>query len=186
MSTHTESTEGAAPAAAPRRRLTIFRAADAAEVPDDMMPREGIDDTVLSALGRLQEADVNVGAGEKAVVLFKEPGENGMSLIHLWFKSGYVLPFHSHDTDCLYYVTAGEIRMGSNVLRKGDGLFIPAGQAYGYEAGPDGVEVLEFRNATHFNLRFQPNANRRWEQMVSTYMERAPLWEEETVPPSER
>lgn len=174
------------PSSAPRRRLTIFRADEAREVPDDMMPREGIDDTVISAMGKLQAANVNVGAGEKAVLLFKEPGDDGMSLLHLWFKSGYVLPFHSHSTDCLYYVIAGEIHMGSNVLCKGDGLFIPAGQAYGYEAGPDGVEVLEFRNASHFNLKFRPNAGQRWEQMVQTYMSRAAIWEEETVPPSER
>lgn len=169
-----------------RRRLSVFRAADAQEVPDDMMPREGFDDTVMSALSQLQAADVNVGAGEKTLLLFKEPGDDGMSLVYAWFKSGYVLPFHSHSTDCLYYVIAGEIHMGSNVLRKGDGMLIPGGQAYGYEAGPDGVEVLEFRNASHFNLKFRPNAEQRWKQIVETYTNRAPIWEEETVPPSER
>lgn len=169
-----------------RRRLTVFRASESGEVSDDMMPREGIDDTVLAALGQLEAANVNVGVGERTRLLFKEPGDEGMSLLHVWFKSGYVLPFHSHSTDCLYYVVAGELRMGSHVLHKGDGLFIPGGHAYGYEAGPDGVELLEFRNASRFNLKFVPGAEQRWDQMVQTYTNRASIWEEETVPPSER
>ena len=81
---------------------------------------------------------------------------------------------------------AGELRSGSSHLHKGDGLFIPGGHAYGYEAGPDGVELLEFRNASRFNLKFVPGAEQRWDQMVQTYTNRASIWEEETVPPSER
>lgn len=167
-----------------RRRLIVFRSDEADEVTDDMMPREGIDETVTAALSQL--GAVNVGVGEKTRLLFKEPGDDGMSLLYVWFKSGYVLPFHSHSTDCLYYILAGELRMGSHVLHQGDGIFIPGGHAYGYEAGPDGVELLEFRNASRFNLKFTPGANQRWEQLVQTYMGRATIWEEETVPPSER
>ena len=169
-----------------RRRLVVFRADDAGEVADDMMPREGIDDTVVSALDQLDAANVNVGSGERTRLLFKEPGDAGMSLLHVWFKSGYVLPFHSHSTDCLYYVLAGELRMGSHILHQGDGIFIPADQAYGYEAGPEGVELLEFRNASRFNLKFTPGAQARWDHMVQTYMSRATIWEEESVPPSQR
>lgn len=65
------------------------------------------------------------------------------------------------------------------------GFFIPGGQAYGYEAGPDGVELLEC-NASRFNLKFTPKASQRWEQAVQTYLDRATIWEEEIVPPSER
>jgi hypothetical protein len=108
-----------------------------------------------------------------------------MSLLYLWFKSHYVLPFHSHDTDCLYYVLSGELRMGSHVLRKGDGIFIPRETAYGYEAGPDGVEVLEFRNAKRFNLFFGNNPESRWDKIADTFRERAEIWQEET-PPSQR
>lgn len=169
-----------------RRRMAVFYAGDAGELGPEMMPREGVDESVMSALAKLQDAGVGEGQGEKNLVLFREPGEQGMSLVYLWFKSGYVLPFHSHDVDCLYYVIGGELRLGSHVLRKGDGMFVPAGHAYGYEAGPEGVEVLEFRNATRFNLRFQPKAEARWERVVDTYRERAAIWKTETVPPSER
>ncbi len=153
--------------------MQIFHAADAQTVDDDMMPREGIDESAMAALGRMQAANVGEGTGEKNLVLFREPGEDGMSLLYIWFKSHYVLPFHSHDVDCLYYVIGGELRIGSHVLRKGDGMFIPADHAYGYEAGPEGVEVLEFRNATRFNLRLQPNQERRWNNIADAYIERS-------------
>ena len=169
-----------------RKRLTIFHAQDATAPAPEMMPREGIDAAVLAGIARLATQDFQPGLGEKTLVLFKEPGDHGFSLLYLWFKSHYVLPRHSHDGDCLYYVIGGELRMGSHVLRKGDGMFIPAHHAYGYEAGPDGVEVLEFRNATRFNLAFKPNDGARWDRIAETYGDRAELWAAETVPPSER
>lgn len=171
---------------ATRRRMVVFRASEAGEVGPEIMPREGIDDSVLAGFSLLAEAGVTEGLGEQTRLLFRDPGENGMSLVYAWFKSGYILPFHTHDSDCLYYVLAGELRMGSHVLRKGDGMFIPANHGYGYEAGPDGVEILEFRNATHFNLAFRANSESRWRSIADTFRNRAAIWAEETVPPSER
>ncbi len=169
-----------------RPRMVVFRAGDATPVDDDMMPREGIDDSVLAGLATLAEAGVTEGLGERTTVLFKSPGEGGMSLLHAWFKSGYVLPFHSHSVDCLYYVLGGELHMGSHVLGKGDGFFVPADRGYGYVAGPEGVEVLEFRNATHFNLLFRGNRPERWQQIADAFRERGATWAGESVPPSER
>src|SRR3546814_8593678 len=101
--------ESAAAEPATRKRLRIFRAADATPV-QDHMPVLGIDAGVLAGLQVLNAAnptdDPNHGA--KTVVLFKEPGERGMSLTYVWFKSDYLLPRHSHDTDCLYYVRSEE------------------------------------------------------------------------------
>jgi quercetin dioxygenase-like cupin family protein len=169
-----------------RRRMIVFRASDAGEVSHDMMPREGIDDSVLAGFALLAQAGVTEGLGEQTRLLFKEPGDDGMSLVYAWFKSGYVLPFHTHDTDCLYYVIAGELHMGANILRKGDGMFIPRNYGYGYEAGPEGVEVLEFRNASRFNLAFRANDASRWERIADSFRTRGEIWAEETVPPSER
>lgn len=166
------------------RRMAFFSAADARELDAETMPREGIDDKVLGALASLAASDYSEGLGERTRVLFSEPGETGMSLVHVWFKSGYVLPFHSHNVDCLYYVLGGELHIGSRVLRQGEGFFIPADQAYGYEAGPEGVEVLEFRNATRFNLQFKDNSEARWQRMVDTCSERAATWVGETPPSS--
>ncbi len=170
----------------PRRRMAIFHGRDAEALGPEMMPREGIDETALAFLAQLTDSGYREGLAEKNLVLFKAPGEEGMSLVYVWFKSGYVLPFHSHDVDCLYYVLGGELKMGSHVLRKGDGFFVPAGHAYGYEAGPTGVEVLEFRNATRFNLKLVGNDETRWKRIVDTFSERADAWAAETVPPSDR
>ena len=165
-----------------RRRMEVFYGADAKEVSEEMMPREGIDESVLEGMAALAEAGVTEGVGERTRVIFSEPGGEGMSLIHAWFKSGYILPFHSHSTDCLYYVIAGELHMGSHVLRRGDGFFIPAGLGYGYEAGPEGVEVLEFRDAGRFNLLFGKNPLSRWQRIADTYGERAEIWRGEKPP----
>jgi hypothetical protein len=97
-----------------------------------------------------------------------------------------VLPPHSHNGDCLYYVVGGELRIGARTLRKGDGMFIPADSAYTYQAGEGGVEVLEFRNATHFNIALKGNESGRWYHVAAAFRERALEWETETVPPSER
>jgi len=167
------------------RRMSVFYGRDARELEPEFMPREGFDGSALAALARLAESNYSEGMGESTRVLFRAGDDTGMSLLHVWFKSGYVLPFHSHNVDCLYYVTGGELHMGSHTLRKGDGFFVPAGQGYGYEAGPDGVEVLEFRNATRFNLVLRGNTEARWNHIVDTCRDRAAIWAEETVPPSE-
>ena len=169
-----------------RRPMMVFHADEAAELGPEIMPREGIDEGVLAALNMLVDAGVREGLGEQSRLLFREPGEEGMSLVHVWFKSGYVLPFHSHNADCLYYVLGGELRMGSHILRRGDGFLIPRDRGYGYEAGSDGVELLEFRNATRFNLVYGVNDENRWQRIAQTYRDRADIWASETVPPSER
>lgn len=167
------------------QRMRIFHREDAQDVPAEMMPREGLDASVLAGLARLAAANVTEGIGERTQVVFGTPGDSGMSLLHAWFKSGYVLPFHSHSVDCLYYIIGGELHMGSHVLKKGDGFFVPAEQGYGYEAGPEGVEVLEFRNATTFNLVFKGNNETRWDRIAEVFGDRAGIWLAETVPPSD-
>jgi len=77
----------------------------------------------------------------------------GMSLVHIWFKPFFPLPRHSHDTDCLYYITAGSLRLGTRELKVGHGFFLPANAPYTYSPGPDGVELLEFRKAESFSYR---------------------------------
>jgi hypothetical protein len=170
---------------APRARIAFFRAEDAAPVGPDTMVTLPPSEAVRSGLALLERAQVRRGIGEESVVLFKGPAEGGFSLIRLWFKSGYLLPPHSHDGDCLYYVIAGELSIGGRVLRKGDGMHIPAHCGYSYEAGPDGVEILEFRNATRFSIDLRGNIG-AWTRIAAIFSERASLWESEKVPPSGR
>lgn len=168
------------------RRIEVFRADEAKPLTDEHMPMLGIDDSVLAGFGKMMEAGAENAGGEVVQCLFEEPGENGLSLCYAWFKSGYLLPRHSHNADCVYYVIAGELKLGKQVLRKGDGFFVPNGAPYSYEAGPEGVEILEFRNATRFHFLFGNNDETHWQRMADSVKDNSANWAEETVPPSER
>ena len=54
----------------------------------------------------IEDGIVRAGAegaddGNEVRLLFSMPG---MSLTYAWFKSGFPLPLHSHNADCLYYI----------------------------------------------------------------------------------
>ena len=74
------------------------------------------------------------------------------------------------------------LRLGTQMLAKGDGVFIPADTAYTYEAGPQGVEVLEFRNATRFHFMFQGNDELHWSRIASVLSANCEKWENEPPP----
>jgi hypothetical protein len=99
---------------------------------------------VRDTIGEMSRA---IAPGSAVTPLFFQQGPDGMSLVHAWFGPHFPLFRHSHPKygDCLYYVVAGQIIMGSRVLSAGDGFFVPNGMPYKYRAGPEGVEVLEFR-----------------------------------------
>lgn len=123
-----------------------------------------------------------VPLGGESHVVFQTPEADGPSLVHAWFKSGFPLPAHTHDSDCLYYVLAGELTMGSHTLRRGDGFLVPANTAYAYVPGPQGVEVLEFRSRTRFDFRAQPATAQRWQQMLEICQDRQQAWADEPRP----
>ena len=89
----------------------------------------------------------HIVSGSITTSLFAQGGPDGMSLTHVWFGPDFPLFRHSHPGygDCLYYVLTGSIVMGSRTLGPGDGFFVPNGLPYKYKAGPEGVQVLEFR-----------------------------------------
>lgn len=117
----------------------IFRASDAPSLaeagcmtvePFSAAQREGMDKLVAAGFSD----------GEEVRVLVDIPG---FSLTHVWFKAGFPLPLHSHDADCLYYIVAGSIRLGTEDLGPRDSFFVPADVPYTYRPGPDGVEILK-------------------------------------------
>lgn len=167
----------------PRKRMKIFRASEATAI-QEHMPILGVDENVQTGLRRLAEATGSYPqtVGTQTALLFCEPGDQGLSLSYVWFKSGYILPRHSHNADCLYYVLGGELHLGTQILSKGDGVFIPADVAYTYEAGPQGVEVLEFRNATRFHFLFQGNDDAHWNRIAHVLETRREQWEGERPP----
>ena len=118
----------------------------------------------------------NIAVGGHDAVLFRGDGEDGYSLVKAWFAPHYVLPRHSHDADCMYYIVEGSISMGSQVLEAGDGFFVPAGAPYAYEAGDDGVVVLEFRMRTTFNMIIPGGQVDRWRRLAAVAAEHSGEW----------
>jgi len=165
--------------------ITLFSIAGAPALQEADMPMEGMDEGVLAGMTQVMEAGAAEDVGADVRCVFRAPG-GGLSLCYAWFKSGYLLPRHSHDADCAYLVIGGELRLGNRVVRKGEGFFVPKDAPYSYRAGPEGVEVMEFRNATGFNFVFKGNDARHWERVAQAYRDNLPAWKAETIPPSTR
>jgi hypothetical protein len=106
---------------------------------------------------------------------------DGLSLIWLRFGSNYVLPRHSHSTDCLYYVVAGEVRLGNRTVGAGEGFFVPADVPYAYTVGPDGVEILEFRAATTFGSQIRESPS-GWARAIAAVRANGDRWPAELAP----
>ncbi len=118
--------------------------------------------------------------GQVVKALFGDPDGSGMSLVWSWFGPGFDLPRHSHSADCLYFVHRGEVRMGNLVIGEGDGFFLPSDAPYAYTAGPEGVEILEFRNACSFDMRITESLG-RWDQIVEGARANREVWSEEAT-----
>ncbi|KMS52023.1 hypothetical protein V474_02940 [Novosphingobium barchaimii LL02] len=157
----------------------IFRAADAKGLMEEgCMSIEPFTPVQRAGMDKL------VGAGfldgEEVRVLCNLPG---FSLTHVWFKKDYPLPLHSHDTDCLYYIIAGSLRLGTEDLGPRDTVFIPAGVPYTYKPGPDGAELLEFRHASHFNFVNLAKGAAFWDKAAEIAASRHEEWKT-AVPPT--
>ena len=165
-----------------RRGIAIYRAKDAAPLEEtDMMSAPTFSDGfVYPANGN----GADVVAGQDVRVLYRQPEEEGgFSLVYAWFKPNFVLPRHSHSADCLYYVVSGTVILGSQELGRGDGFFVPSGAPYKYSAGPNGVEVLEFRHARSFDMRITESSE-GYAAMFALAAANAPRWASMAAPPA--
>jgi hypothetical protein len=111
-------------------------------------------------------------------VLFRDVASNGFSLVHAWFGENFPLPRHKHAGDCLYFVLKGELRMGSKIVSAGDGLFVPSGRPYTYRAGPGGVEVLEFRMVSSFDMDTLDQDLEKWQSYTQIGEDMAEVWKQ--------
>jgi quercetin dioxygenase-like cupin family protein len=160
-------------------KFQIFRAVDALGLMEaGCMSIEPYSDVQRAGLDKLLEAGVL--EGEEIRVLVNVPG---FSLTHVWFKTGYPLPLHSHNADCLYYIIAGTIRLGTEDLGPRDSFLIPADVPYTYKAGPKGAEVLEFRHATQFNFLNLAKGAAFWDKAAETSAQNLEDWRK-AVPPT--
>ncbi len=153
-------------------RFQVFRANGAKKLMElGLMKLEAMDAAQQAGVKALVQAGYL--EGDEVEVLFNLPG---FSLVRAWLKKDYPLLMHSHDSDCLYYVVAGTLKMGTEELSAGDGFFVPAGARYQYRPGPDGVEVLEFRHATHFNFQNYNKGESFYQKALETVKENVEIW----------
>lgn len=158
------------------RRFQIFRHKEAPFLA--MSEITGVTDVTAEGMRKVREAGGN-DDGQEVRVLFEIPG---FSLTYAWFKSGYPLPRHSHKMDCAYYIVGGSLQLGPDVLSKGDGFFVPGGAPYTYTVGPEGVEVLEFRNDACHDINIMASNAAFWAKAAQAAPVNQQRWAAETRP----
>lgn len=117
--------------------------------------------------------------GAAAMVLFSS---EALHVSYAWFKSGYPLPLHSHDVDCYYLVVGGAMKVGGEVLGKGDGVMIPGGAPYTVTPLDEGVEFIEIRTSEDYDTNFRSKSQTYWDKIAQTRKAHAEAWANEQPP----
>ncbi len=141
----------------------------------ELMPIVGMAADDVAGMGAAMAAGYADGAHSRLVMADEA---TGMSLTYARFKAGFLLPRHSHDAHCAYYVISGEAHLGGAVLKAGDAFVVPANDLYSYRAGSEGVEIIEFRAATEFHFRFGGNDAGFWGRLLAATATRAGDWKD--------
>lgn len=129
----------------------------------------------------------DVLAGSVVKVLFRQTQQDGgFSLLYNWFKPHYRVPQHTHNSNCLYYIVSGEAILGNQTVHAGDGFYVPTGAPYRFRAGPDGMELLEFRAVPQFDMQILEDKPVAWQEMVDTALANFDLWHDLHVEPITR
>ncbi len=161
------------------RAMQVFRVDDAKPLEEtDIMSLPEFTPEQIEAMSGMNRPDA--ARGDEVRVLVNLPG---FSLTHVWFKRDFPLPRHSHDADCLYYIIAGTLRLGREELGPRDSFFLPADVPYTYRPGPDGVELLEFRHATHFDFKLLVEGDAFWKRAAQISEQRSEEWRNAKMPP---
>lgn len=172
---HTEVTLGRTG----KRGIEIFRGADGVGLFESgtmSPPNFDVDDQQALAADGPRSPQLSMGTHDS--VVYRGDTPDSFSLVKAWFGPHFVLPRHSHEGDCLYYIVQGSVILGSQTLQVGDGFFVPSGAPYGYDAGPDGVTILEFRNRTSFGMNIRGGQLDRLRQMDVVAAEHGDRWVE--------
>jgi mannose-6-phosphate isomerase-like protein (cupin superfamily) len=69
-------------------------------------------------------------------------------------RSPHGVPRHYHEEDQVFIVLEGEVRQGNRRFGPGSGMFVPAGNTYGVQYGPEGARYLEIRHGKPANRKF--------------------------------
>jgi hypothetical protein len=103
-------------------------------------------------------------------------------LTYVWFKPHFPLPRHSHKQDCLYYIIAGKIKLGTEWLGAGDGFFLPDATPYTYIVGDEGVELLEIRTSSDTNFKSFAHTANWWDKAEKAIRDNRSAWQA-IIPP---
>jgi mannose-6-phosphate isomerase-like protein (cupin superfamily) len=156
-----------------KRRIAWYDGDDAQELmASGAMTRPVLSPEVISVV--MKGSKLNLGNASR--VLCHDPESDGPSIVHAWFGENFPLPRHTHSGDCTYFVLKGELRMGAKTVRAGSGFFVPSGRPYTYRAGVGGVEVLEFRDVSSFDIGVLDQDAAKWESFVAVAEEMADTW----------
>src|SRR6516165_7025210 len=162
-------------------RFEIFRGAEAKDYNEhEVMSLDDLTPAIAEGLAHYMVGPDDAH-GQVVELVYAAPG---FSLSKVWFKSGYPLPLHSHTADCLYYILAGSLKIGTEALGPGDGFFVGKDVPYTYVPGPEGVEVLEFRNTDKLNIRFMARNKSFWERAGKKISASREAWKSEKPPSS--
>lgn len=181
----TEITAPEAPKEMERKRISIFRSTELTSLAETMERSASTAPQALEGIDRVVNAGLHDGLIAK--VAFRQEGPIGLSLIHCWFKKGVPLPPHSHNVDCLYYIISGSLKFGTEKLGPGDGMMVPADAVYSFTAvGDEGVEFLEIRNHTMFDVKSRSLSKVAWDKYVSRVEENRDAWRQSSLSPLEQ
>lgn len=79
-------------------------------------------------------------------VAFHELGdESSLQLFEIAYEPGAAIEVHSHQEDEIIYVVAGSMKLGPKTVPPGTSVFVSADTLYSFEAGPEGLRMLNFR-----------------------------------------
>ena len=76
-------------------------------------------------------------------------------LLEIKYQPGARIKPHAHAEDEIVFVREGELHLGTRVLKAGDSMFIARRSFYSFQAGPEGLTILNFRprkDETYYEL----------------------------------
>jgi mannose-6-phosphate isomerase-like protein (cupin superfamily) len=153
-------------------KFKIFRAKDAKGLMEaGCMTVEPFSETARAGMDKAISAGYL--GGDDVRIMTDMPG---FAITNVWFKPGYNLPLHSHDADCMYYIVAGSIRLGTEDLGPRDSFFVPKDVPYTYKIGPEGVELLEIRHETKINFVNHAKGEAFWERAYEDAKKHSASW----------
>jgi hypothetical protein len=74
------------------------------------------------------------------------------------------------------------MRVGTELLGKGDGVLIPADAPYTVNPGENGVEFLEIRTSPDYDTHYRSKSDVYWDRIANTQYASGPRWAAEEQP----